>query len=154
MRLLRHKRGNPETDYVEAYPTAPPLDSTLFRPLFRSMNRDGYPRLKDSLSKLNDFDANMLVARLEKERVWAQNQSTEELPNTVNQAERTSNSDEAAIKPVAKGTTTDYNEIIKKWAFSKIWIVIILVAFSVLSACVVIINNLKTILDWFGILIK
>jgi len=29
MRLLRHSRGNPETDYVEAYPTAPPLDSTL-----------------------------------------------------------------------------------------------------------------------------
>jgi hypothetical protein len=29
MRLLRHKRGNPETEYVEAYPTAPPLDSTL-----------------------------------------------------------------------------------------------------------------------------
>jgi hypothetical protein len=28
MRLLRHSRGNPETDYVEAYPTAPPLDST------------------------------------------------------------------------------------------------------------------------------
>ena len=28
MRLLRHKRGNPETEYVEAYPTAPPLDST------------------------------------------------------------------------------------------------------------------------------
>ena len=24
MRLLRHKRGNPETDYVEAYPTTPP----------------------------------------------------------------------------------------------------------------------------------
>jgi hypothetical protein len=37
MRLLRHSRGNPETDYVEAYPTAPPLDSTrsLFVP-FRS----------------------------------------------------------------------------------------------------------------------
>jgi hypothetical protein len=30
MRLLRHSRGNPETEYVEAYPTAPPLDSTLF----------------------------------------------------------------------------------------------------------------------------
>ena len=29
-RLVRHKRGNPETEYVEAYPTAPPLDSTLF----------------------------------------------------------------------------------------------------------------------------
>src|SRR5271169_566488 len=28
MRLLRHKRGNPETEYAEAYPTAPPLDST------------------------------------------------------------------------------------------------------------------------------
>ncbi len=28
MRLLRHRRGNPETEYVEAYPTAPPLDST------------------------------------------------------------------------------------------------------------------------------
>ena len=28
--LLRHSRGNPETDYVEAYPTAPPLDSTVF----------------------------------------------------------------------------------------------------------------------------
>ena len=28
MRLLRHGRGNPETEYVEAYPTAPPLDST------------------------------------------------------------------------------------------------------------------------------
>ena len=31
MRLLRHRRGNPETEYVEAYPTAPPLDSTFFR---------------------------------------------------------------------------------------------------------------------------
>jgi hypothetical protein len=30
MRLLRHKRGNLETEYAEAYPTAPPLDSTLF----------------------------------------------------------------------------------------------------------------------------
>jgi len=30
MRLLRHSRGTPETDYVEAYPTAPPLDSTPF----------------------------------------------------------------------------------------------------------------------------
>jgi hypothetical protein len=29
MRLLRHSRGNPETEYVEAYPTAPPLDSTI-----------------------------------------------------------------------------------------------------------------------------
>jgi hypothetical protein len=28
MRLLRHRRGNPETEYVEAYPTEPPLDST------------------------------------------------------------------------------------------------------------------------------
>lgn len=28
MRLLRHRRGNPDTEYVEAYPTAPPLDST------------------------------------------------------------------------------------------------------------------------------
>ena len=28
MRLVRHNRGNPETEYVEAYPTAPPLDST------------------------------------------------------------------------------------------------------------------------------
>jgi hypothetical protein len=28
MRLLRHNRGNPDPDYVEAYPTAPPLDST------------------------------------------------------------------------------------------------------------------------------
>ena len=28
MRLLRHRRGNPETEYAEAYPTAPPLDST------------------------------------------------------------------------------------------------------------------------------
>ena len=28
MRLLRHKRGNPDTEYAEAYPTAPPLDST------------------------------------------------------------------------------------------------------------------------------
>jgi hypothetical protein len=34
MRLLRHSRGNPETEYVEAYPTAPPLDSTLFSPAF------------------------------------------------------------------------------------------------------------------------
>jgi hypothetical protein len=32
MRLLRHRRGNPDTEYVEAYPTAPPLDSTLFPP--------------------------------------------------------------------------------------------------------------------------
>ena len=29
MRLLRHRRGNPDPEYVEAYPTAPPLDSTL-----------------------------------------------------------------------------------------------------------------------------
>ena len=29
MRLLRHRQGNPETEYVEAYHTAPPLDSTL-----------------------------------------------------------------------------------------------------------------------------
>ena len=29
MRLLRHRRGNPDPDYAEAYPTAPPLDSTL-----------------------------------------------------------------------------------------------------------------------------
>jgi hypothetical protein len=28
MRLLRHRRGNPDPEYVEAYPTAPPLDST------------------------------------------------------------------------------------------------------------------------------
>ncbi len=35
MRLLRHSRGNPETEYVEAYPTAPPLDSTSFLALFR-----------------------------------------------------------------------------------------------------------------------
>jgi hypothetical protein len=28
MRLVRHSRGNPETEYVEAYPTAPLLDST------------------------------------------------------------------------------------------------------------------------------
>jgi hypothetical protein len=28
MRLVRHRRGNPDTEYVEAYPTAPPLDST------------------------------------------------------------------------------------------------------------------------------
>jgi hypothetical protein len=32
MRLLRHKRGNPETEYAEAYPTAPPLDSTARSP--------------------------------------------------------------------------------------------------------------------------
>lgn len=32
MRLLRHRRGNPDTEYVEAYPTAPPLDSTLYDP--------------------------------------------------------------------------------------------------------------------------
>ena len=32
MRLLRHRRGNPDTEYVEAYPTAPPLDSTLLSP--------------------------------------------------------------------------------------------------------------------------
>ena len=30
MRLLRHNRGNPDPEYVEAYPTAPPLDSTRF----------------------------------------------------------------------------------------------------------------------------
>ena len=29
MRLVRHRRGNPDPEYVEAYPTAPPLDSTL-----------------------------------------------------------------------------------------------------------------------------
>ena len=28
MRLLRHRRGNPDPEYVAAYPTAPPLDST------------------------------------------------------------------------------------------------------------------------------
>ena len=28
MRILRHKRGNPDPEYAEAYPTAPPLDST------------------------------------------------------------------------------------------------------------------------------
>jgi hypothetical protein len=38
MRLLRHKRGNPETEYVEAYPTAPPLDSTLFVPWLERVN--------------------------------------------------------------------------------------------------------------------
>jgi hypothetical protein len=32
MRLLRHNRGNPDPEYVEAYPTAPPLDSTVSRP--------------------------------------------------------------------------------------------------------------------------
>ena len=32
MRLVRHRRGNPETEYVEAYTTAPPLDSTVFVP--------------------------------------------------------------------------------------------------------------------------
>jgi len=31
MRLLRHSRGNPDPEYVEAYPTAPPLDSTHLR---------------------------------------------------------------------------------------------------------------------------
>jgi len=31
MRLLRHRRGNPDPEYVEAYPTAPPLDSTVLR---------------------------------------------------------------------------------------------------------------------------
>ncbi len=30
MRLVRHRRGNPDPEYAEAYPTAPPLDSTLF----------------------------------------------------------------------------------------------------------------------------
>ncbi len=29
MRLLRHIRGNPDTEYAETYPTAPPLDSTI-----------------------------------------------------------------------------------------------------------------------------
>jgi hypothetical protein len=33
MRLLRHRRGNPETEYVEAYTTAPHLDSTERVPL-------------------------------------------------------------------------------------------------------------------------
>jgi hypothetical protein len=28
MRLLKHRRGNPDPEYVEAFPTAPPLDST------------------------------------------------------------------------------------------------------------------------------
>src|SRR5208283_1500946 len=28
MRLLRHARENPDPEYAEAYPTAPPLDST------------------------------------------------------------------------------------------------------------------------------
>jgi hypothetical protein len=31
MRLLRHRRGNPDPEYAEAYPTAPPLDSTRNR---------------------------------------------------------------------------------------------------------------------------
>jgi hypothetical protein len=35
MRLLRHRRGNPDPEYVEAYPTAPPLDSTLPRRVSR-----------------------------------------------------------------------------------------------------------------------
>jgi hypothetical protein len=43
MRLLRHSRGKPETEYVEAYPTAPPLDSTLPRPLY-SLNTVRIPR--------------------------------------------------------------------------------------------------------------
>jgi len=30
MRLLRHRRRNPDPEYVEAYPTAPPLDSPLY----------------------------------------------------------------------------------------------------------------------------
>jgi hypothetical protein len=33
MRLLRHKRGNPDPEYVEAYPTAPPLDSDMVGPV-------------------------------------------------------------------------------------------------------------------------
>jgi hypothetical protein len=32
-RLLRYRRGNPETDYIEAYHTAPPLDCTLLVPV-------------------------------------------------------------------------------------------------------------------------
>ena len=44
MRLLRHRRGNPETEYAEAYPTAPPLDSTVFRVVFRVFRPDGGPR--------------------------------------------------------------------------------------------------------------
>jgi hypothetical protein len=37
MRLLRHRRGNPDPEYVEAYPTAPPLDSTtVFKYRFAS----------------------------------------------------------------------------------------------------------------------
>jgi len=31
VQLLRHGRRNPEPEYVEANPTAPPLDSTSFR---------------------------------------------------------------------------------------------------------------------------
>ncbi len=42
-RLLRHSRGNPETDYVEAYPTAPPLDSTLYSPLNTPVLRGLHP---------------------------------------------------------------------------------------------------------------
>jgi len=33
MRLLRHRRGNPDPEYAEAYPTAPPLDSTRNTPV-------------------------------------------------------------------------------------------------------------------------
>ena len=32
MRLVRHRRGNPDPEYAEAYPTAPPLDSTWNSP--------------------------------------------------------------------------------------------------------------------------
>jgi hypothetical protein len=42
MRLLRHSRGNPETEYVEAYPTAPPLDSTIS---FRTMTIRNQPSI-------------------------------------------------------------------------------------------------------------
>ena len=44
MRLMRHRRGNPDPEYVEAYTTAPPLDSTEGLPYFRSSEESSVRR--------------------------------------------------------------------------------------------------------------
>ncbi|MGA2618341.1 MAG: hypothetical protein ABSF26_12075, partial [Thermoguttaceae bacterium] len=67
MRLLRPKRGNPETDYAEAYPTAPPLDSTLlpFVP-FVPFVRVGVDEAFAMISRARGFS----VPDTEEQREW------------------------------------------------------------------------------------